>query len=138
MKNILKPILIILGLVALAAVVYFYFIQQPVEAPLTRTSTTGTTVSATEERQLVSEEINIEEFQRLLSQLDAIDLNGEVFLKPQYMQLVDHTQTALIKLDETKAIAPLSKDNPFQGLGFIAPVIMLQGTATPQVTPRSR
>lgn len=138
MQNILKPILIILGLVALAAVVYFYFIQQPVEAPLTRTSTTGETVSASEEREFGSNAVNVEEFQRLLMQLDAIDLTGDVFLKPQYMQLVDHTQTALIKLDETKAISPLSKDNPFRGLDFISPIIMLQGTATPQVTPRTR
>ena len=138
MQNILKPILIILGLVTLGAVVYFYFIQQPVEAPLTRTSATGETVPATQEREAVSNEVNVEEFQRLLIQLDSIDLNGEVFSKPQYMQLIDHTQTALIKLDETKAIAPLSKDNPFRGLDFISPVIMLQGTATPQVTPRNR
>lgn len=138
MQNILKPILIILGLVTLGAVVYFYFIKQPVEVPLTRTSTTGGTVSATQEREFVSNEVNVEEFQKLLIQLDTIDLNGDIFSKSQYLQLIDHTQTALIKLDETKAIAPLSKDNPFRGLDFISPMIMLQGTATPQITPRTR
>jgi|GEM_PF-2853335 len=138
MQNILKPILVILGLVTLGAVVYFFLIQKPVEAPLTRTSTTGETTPATQEREFVSSEINVEEFQKLLRQLDTIDLNGDIFSKSQYMQLVDHTQTALIKLDETKAIAPLSKDNPFRGLDFISPMIMLQGTVTPQVTPRTR
>lgn len=133
MQNKLKPILIILGLVALSAIVYVFLIRKPVEEPLTRTSTaTGVTTSASEPNSQVSDQVNVEEFQQLLFQLNKIQLNRGVFSKEQYPILIDHTQTALMKLDETKAIAPLGKQNPFQALG--APNIVLQ--ASP-VTPKS-
>lgn len=139
MQNILKPLLVILGLVALGAVVYVFLIKQPVEAPLTRTNTSGVTVPANESRTTVSDQVNVEEFQRLLNQLNGIRLNRDVFSRPQYGFLVDHTQTALQKLDETKAIAPLGKQNPFQGLDGGSPAIMLQGAPVNTVTPnRSR
>jgi len=137
MQNILKPILVILGLVAIGAVVYVYLIRQPEQSSITRTSAGGVTTPANEERQVVSNTVNVEEFQRLLLQLNAINLDSGIFASPQYVGLIDHTQTALMKLDETKAIAPISKQNPFEALN-ISPVIMLQGTATPQLTPRPR
>lgn len=137
MQNILKPILIILGLVALGAVVYVYVIRQPETPAITRTSTNGVATDAAEQRNNVSNAVNVEEFQRLLMELNAIKLDASVFGSPQYVGLVDHTQTALMKLDQTKAIAPISKQNPFLGLD-IAPVIILQGAATQPLTPRSR
>lgn len=139
MKDTLKPILTILALVGLAALVYFYFIKQPESAPLTRTSSSGVTTSATEQRVPVSTAVNVDEFQRLLVELDSIDLQSELFSKQQYRELVDHTQTALIKLDETKAIAPISKQNPFGSLeSNTTPVIILQGAPSGQVIPQRR
>lgn len=137
MQNILKPILVILGLVALGAVVYVFVIQKPQESAITRTSAAGVTTPASEERQVVSNTVNVEEFQRLLLQLNAINLDNGIFTSPKYVGLIDHTQTALIKLEETKAIAPISKENPFQSLNIV-PVITLQSTTTPRLTPRPR
>lgn len=137
MQNILKPILIILGLVALGALVYVYIIRQPETPAITRTSANGVTTDASEQRDTVSNTVNVEEFQRLLMELNAINLDSNIFMSSQYVGLVDHTQTALIKLDQTRLIAPISKQNPFLGLDMAA-VIILQGTATPSVMPRSR
>lgn len=137
MQNILKPILVILGLVALGAVVYVFVIQKPAESAITRTSAEGVTTPANEEKQVASNTVNVEEFQRLLIQLNSINLDNRIFTSPQYVGLIDHTQTALMKLDETKASAPISKQNPFQSLDA-TPVITLQATATPRLTPRPR
>jgi len=137
MQNILKPILVILGLVALGAVVYVFVIQKPEQSAITRTSAAGVTTPANEERQVVSNTVNVEEFQRLLLQLNTINLDSGIFTSQQYAGLIDHTQTALIKLDETKAIAPISKLNPFQSLDVV-PVVTLQATPTLRITPRPR
>lgn len=134
MQNKLKPILIILGLVALSAVVYVFLIRKPVEVPLTRTSASGVTTSATEPNPQASNDVNVEEFQKLLAELNKIQLNKGVFSKEQYASLIDHTQTALIKLDETKAMAPLGKQNPFQALN--TPSIVLQASPVTPNKPR--
>lgn len=134
MKNILKPILVILGLVALGAVVYIYMIQKKEVPTLTRTSSSGVSVSATDPRVQVSNQVNVEEFQKLLVELNAIQLNTNVFSKQQYPSLIDHTQNALIKLDERRATAPLGKQNPFQVLDGSVSTVTLQGSP---VTPKS-
>jgi hypothetical protein len=126
MKNTLKPILIILGLVALGAFVYIFLIRDPETASLTRTTPGGTTLPAGSARP--SDQVNVEQFQKLLAELNSIRLDRGVFSREQYPSLIDHTQTALIKLDQTKAVAPLGKQNPFQALDGMSASVILQGT----------
>lgn len=127
MQNTLKPILIILAIVALVAVGYVLFLKPDTQAPLTRTSADGQEVDATaqtESRQTV------QEFQTLLNQLSGVSLEKTVFALPQYGTLIDHTQTALLKLEQTRLIAPAGKPDPFQSLDVQASV-QLQATPVP-------
>lgn len=133
MQNILKPILIILGLVALGALVYVFAIKGKPLPEITRTTTSGVTTSASEPL-APSVAVDVAEFQRFLAELNAINLNTQVFQKEQFPMLIDHTQTALIKLDETKAIAPLGKMNPFEALDGM-PAMMFSPTSTSVVIP---
>ena len=126
MKNTLKPILIILGLVALGAFVYIFLIRDPETASLTRTTPGGTTLPVGSARP--SDQVNVEQFQKLLAELNSIRLDKGVFSREQYPSLIDHTQAALIKLDQTKANAPLGKQNPFQVLDGMSASVILQGT----------
>lgn len=138
MQNTLKPILIILGLVAIGATVYIFLIRQPAEAPLTRTNANGVSVPVGDQQAQLSDQVNVEKFQKLLAELNSIRLDRGVFLKEQYPNLIDHTEAALLKLDETKSTAPIGKQNPFQSLDGMSSPVLLQGAPSSSVTPRPR
>lgn len=126
MQKTLKPILIILALVVVGALVYIFLIKKEEVPALTRETSSGVVVDASAPRNQQVADINIDEFQKLLIQIDRIKLNGQVFNAEQYATLIDHTQTALVKLEETRLIAPVGKPNPFRDLN---------GTSAVQVQP---
>ncbi len=134
MKNTLKPLLIILALVALGALVYVFFIQQEEPASLTRNSQDQ---GATRAAVGVTTGVDVAEFQTLLQELNAISLNKNVFAMPQYPTLLDHTETALIKLEATRLTAPAGKEDPFESLGR-TPTIQLQGSGVSRESNRLR
>lgn len=132
MQKNLKPIAIILALVVVGALVYVFLIKKEEAPALTRETSSGGVVDASTPRNQQVADINIDEFQKLLIQIDRIKLNGQVFNAQQYSTLIDHTQTALIKLEETRLIAPVGKPNPFRDLNT-TPSVQTQSTSSPVI-----
>ena len=142
MKNSIKPILIIIALVGIAALVYIFVIQPNMtsqEVGVVRTTANNVEIPlapAQQSQSTISSKEDVEKFKKLLVQLEAVTLNSSLFSNPRYTQLTDNTAVALEEL-RIKAEVPLGKDNPF--LGFEQPQIIPTPTNTAppgRVTPR--
>lgn len=116
MQKTLKPILIILGLVVIGALAYVFLIKKDAPPTLTREAQTGVVTDASVQRTQIVADVKVDEFQKLLIEIDRIKLNTEIFNKEQYVTLIDHTQAALIRLEETRLTSPMGKQNPFKDL----------------------
>ena len=147
MQKIIKPLLILIALVGLAALVYVFVIKNQgtsSDSSVARTTATGTAIPLapkSETQSNVNVAQDVEKFKKLLDQLNTIKLNASVFQNSQYPNLIDNTALALEELDRIKNSGTLGKDNPFLGFEGVTPNIVLQGSAAqaasnPRVTPR--
>ena len=142
MQNSIKPILIIIALIGLAALVYIFAIRpnmSPSTVGVVRTTANDVEIPlapAQQSKSTISSKEDVEKFKKLLVQLEAVTLSNTLFSNPRYTQLTDNTAVALEDL-RIKAEVPLGKDNPF--LGFEQPQIIPDPTnAVPpsRVNPR--
>jgi len=141
MQKSIKPILIIIGLVGMATLVYIFVIR-PNSAPenkgVVRTTNTGVEIPlapAQQSKSTISAKEDVGKFKKLLAQLETVNLNKELFSNQRYMQLNDNTSVALEEL-RIKAQAPLGKDNPFLGFEQSQIIPTPTNTAPGRVTPR--
>ncbi len=143
MQKIIKPLLILIALVGLAAIVYIFIVKKSDTVPqgtVARTTANGTSIPlapTAEAQPNINVAQDVEKFKKLLDQLNTIKLNPSVFQNSQYPNLIDNTSLALEELDRIKNAGTLGKDNPFLGFEGAASSIVLQGSAAP-IVPKPR
>lgn len=95
MGSLVKNILVIGGLAAIAAVGYYLVVIER-----------SSTIDASNEFVLGEAERETQEFLRRLDEISAIQLSGEIFNDPRFDSFVDFT--------EPVAPLPFGRENPFE------------------------
>ncbi len=141
MKNTLKPLLAIIGLVLLGVLVWYFLIRDGGEGQIERITGTGTPINTTTSVQTAAAQADVERFQTLLAELDQVKLSQSVFTQPQYAEKLNYTEEARQRLDELKEGGDiLGRENPFSAFGVFAEPTTQTTPAAPNqpraVTPR--
>lgn len=130
MKNTLKPLLAIIGLVLLGFLVWHFLIRGGTEGQIERIAGNGTPVGGITSAQTAVIQADVERFRKLLNELEQVKLSQSVFTQPQYGEKLNYTEEARQRLDELKEGSDiLGRDNPFSVPNFFPGLTTQTGTA---------